>query len=245
MLSPTSKPQFHRAGLNTSAFVKGGAAALRLPLPSSKGSSQRSPTFHVMRIDEGQLAGLSATIASEHADLLRRMVRLVPSEPGAVKWWWSALDPRRGRALSAALDRTRERTSELLSRAIGVDVKAAELEMNALTLQLLYLWAEAHKWELKGLLNGATSAGRQPRADDTPAGFAPAVEALLGFYFGEARSTNTLVAETQLALLAMNQVSPLTLKRDARARRRRAYQRYAELWEAWAESSAASTSREP
>lgn len=118
--------------------------------------------------------------------------------------------------------------------------------MKALTPQLSYLWAEAYKWEQQGLLNGATSAGREPRADDTPAGFAPAVEALLEFYFGEARCTNTLVAQTQLALIAMKQVSPLALNREARARRRRAHRRYAELWKAWAESRAAETlKREP
>ncbi len=195
-----------------------------------------------MRIDEGQLARLGVKIAREYADLFRRMVRLIPTEPGAVKWWWSALDPRRGRALSAALDRTGKRTGELLSRAIGMDVKTAELEMNALTLQLFYLWAEAWKWEQKGLLNGATSAGREPLAE-TPAGFAPAVAALLDFYFGEARRTDTLVAETQLALIAMKHSSPLALKREARARRRLAYQRYAELWETWAKSSAEQTRR--
>jgi hypothetical protein len=200
-----------------------------------------------MRIDESQLAGLSATIASEHGDLLSRAFRLIPSEPGAGKWWWwSALDPRRGRALIAAAGRTRERTIELLSRAVGVDAKAAELEMSALTLQFMYLWAEASKWEQKGLLNGAASAGREPRADDMPAGFEPAVAALLEFYFGEPRRTDTLVAETQLALIAMKQVSPFALKREMRARRRGARERYAELWEAWAKSTAAQASkREP
>jgi hypothetical protein len=191
-----------------------------------------------MHLEEGQLTELSDAIAREHADLLTRMVRLVPSEPGAVKWWRSALNPRRWRALGAAVDRTRRRTNELLSSALGVDGKPADLELGALTLQFMYLWVEASKWEQKGLLNAARGAGREPPANETPAGFAPAIEALLGFYFGPGRPTNTLVAETQLAWIATKQVSSRALTREARARRRRACQRYAELWEAWAESSA-------
>ena len=190
-----------------------------------------------MRIDEGELAELSATIAREHADLAGRMVRLVPSDPGAVRWWRSALDPRRGRAFIAELDQTRKRTSDLLSRAIGVDVKASELEMNALSLQLWQLFGEALKWEQKGLLTGASDGGGEPRVDNATAGFALAVEALLDFYFGEARGSDTLVAETQLALLATKQVSALA-NRKTRATRRRASQRYTELWETWARTSA-------
>ncbi len=169
------------------------------------------------------------------------MVPLVPTESGAVKWWWSALDPRRGRALAAAVDRSRRQTSELLSRAIGVDAKEAELEIGALTLQLFSLWSEASKWEQSGSPKGETSAHGEPQGGDTPAGFAPAVEALLDFYFGEGRCGSTLVAETQLVYIAMKRISPLSLTREARARRRRAHERYSELWETWAKSSGADT----
>lgn len=196
---------------------------------------------HVMRIDEGQLRELSAAIVREHADLLTRMVPLVPTESGAVKWWWSALDPRRGRALAAAVDRSRRQTSELLSRAIGVDAKAAELKLGALTLQLFSLWSEASKWEQRGLLEAETTARGEPQGEDTPAGFAPAVEALLDFYFGEGRGGSTLVAETQLVYIAMKGISPLSPTREAHARRRRAQERYSELWETWAKSTGAET----
>lgn len=197
-----------------------------------------------MRIDEHQLRELSAAIVRERADLLTGMFPPFPTESGRVKWWlwgWSMLDPRRRRALVAAADRSRKQMSELLSRVIGTDAKAAELEIRALTLQVNSLWAEASKWEGHGSLKGEMSGPGELSADDTPAGFAPAVEALLGFYFGERRGGSTLVAEAQLAYIAMKGLPALTLSRKVRTRRRRAHERYSELWEAWAKSSGVDT----
>ena len=145
-------------------------------------------------------------------------------------------DPRRARRCSAAVERSRTRVNELVSGATGIDVKAAELELGALGLQLMHLWAEASKWPQQGLAPDAARGGEEPRSDFVTAGFAAAVEALLEFYFGDARPTDTLMAETQLAWIAAKQRSPLTLSREARAGRRKAYQRYSDLWVTWAET---------
>ena len=179
---------------------------------------------------------LSNAIAGEHGHLLGRVYNLLPSEHGGLAWWRSLLDPRRVRGLSAALERSRTRVNELLSDATGVDAKAAELELDALRLQLFHLWTEAMKWQQQGLV--AASDDEESLSVFVPAGFAAATEALLEFYFGDARPKDTFVAETQLAWIAAKQVSPSLLSRKTRARRRRAYERYSELWATWAKASA-------
>jgi len=142
---------------------------------------------------------------------------------------------------TSALEHHRTRTAEVISRATGIDSKAAELEVGALTVQLAYLHTEACGWEQNRLLDGQAFAGA-PQEDGGPAGLAPAVEALLGFYFGEPDAKDPLVAESQLAFIAMQQISGFSPKREMRARRRSAYQRYADLWEEWAKSRANRTS---
>ncbi len=196
----------------------------------------------LVRLDQDQLRGLSRAIASEHADLLGALYTLVPSDPRGAKWWLSLLDPRRARRFPAALERSRTRVNELLSSTTEIDVKAAELEMDALWLQLMHLATEAPKWRQQEAPAGATRAGEEPRSDFATAGFTPAVEALLEFYFGDARPRDTLVNETQLAWIAAKQISPHSLSRAARARRRRAYRRYSELWATWAQTKASQAS---
>lgn len=191
-----------------------------------------------MRLNQDQVRGLSNAIARAHGDLLGRFYALLPSEQGGVAWWRSLLDPRRVRRFSAALERSGSRVNELLSDATGVDAKAAELELDALRLQLFYLWSEAMDWQQQGLVAGAARVDEEPLSDFVPAGFTAAIEALLEFYFGDARPKDTLVAETQLAWIAAKQRSPSFLSRETRARRRRAYQRYSELWATWAKASA-------
>ncbi len=71
--------------------------------------------------------------------------------------------------------------------------------MDALWLALMHLATEAPKWRQQEAPAGATRAGEEPRSDFATAGFTPAVEALLEFYFGDARPRDTLVNERQLA----------------------------------------------
>ena len=58
------------------------------------------------------------------------------------------------------------------------------------------------------LVAGAASADEESHSDFIPAGLTAAIEALLEFHFGDARPT--LVAETQIALIAAKQLSPLS-----------------------------------